>query len=195
MSGGTASPEPSPSARAVPLAGGPGLVRPVGVVGFAALTAVAARLAVPLPGTAVPFTLQVAAVLLSGFLLGPRLGAASQALYVGAGLAGLPAFAAGGGAAYLLGPTGGYLLAYPAAAAIAGAGRGAGVPRLLGAGLLGLAAIHLGGAAWLAAAVGPTDAVRMGVLPFLAGDALKVALAALIAARLEDPARRLLGSF
>lgn len=184
------------SASAAPAAGSARASRRVAaVVAFAALTALAARLAVPLPGTAVPFTLQVAAVLLAGFLLGPRLGAASQGLYVAAGVAGLPVFAAGGGPVYLLGPTGGYLLAYPAAAAVAGwfARRG-GLLGLGAGGLLGLATIHLGGASWLAVGVGPEAALRIGVIPFLAGDLLKVALAALLAHRLEGRARRLLGS-
>ena len=94
--------------------------RLLAVLGFALATTVAARVAVPLPGTAVPFTLQVAAVLLAGVVMGPRFGAASQAVYVMAGFVGLPVFMAGGGPAYLLGPTGGYLIAFPAAAAVAG---------------------------------------------------------------------------
>ena len=80
-----------------------------------ALTAAAAQISVPLPFTPVPFTLQPMVVLLGGAALGPRLGHASQVLYLAAGLAGLPVFAASPllpqGAARLLGPTGGYLLA------------------------------------------------------------------------------------
>lgn len=196
MTSDTASSEITRSTGVVPAAGASRLARLGGVVLCAALTAAAARVSVPLPGTTVPFTLQVVAVLLAGLLLGPRLGAAGQALYVGAGAAGLPVFAAGGGAAYLLGPTGGYLLAFPVAAAVAGgvAWSGRGVPRLVLAGLLALAVIHVGGAAWLAVAVGPTDAVRTGLLPFLVGDVLKLALAVLVAARLKEPARHLFGS-
>lgn len=171
-----------------------GAARIAGVALFAALTAVAARFAVPLPGTAVPFTLQVVAVLLAGFLLGPRLGATSQALYVAAGAAGLPVFAAGGGAAYLLGPTGGYLLAFPLAAAAVGAlaRSGDGLLRTTVTGLVGLAIIHLGGLAWLATAVGPSEAVGMGLAPFLPGDALKLGLTVVIATRATAPARRFL---
>lgn len=196
MSSEIAPPRSSGLARVATPAVAPALARILGAVLFASLTAVAARLAVPLPGTAVPFTLQVVAVLLAGFLLGPRTGAASQALYVAAGAAGLPVFAAGGGVAYLLGPTGGYLLAFPVAAAVAGAlaRRGTGAWRLVVGGALGIAVIQLGGAAWLAALFGPADAARMGVVPFLAGDALKLALAVLVSSRLREPARRFLGS-
>ncbi|MDT8435193.1 MAG: biotin transporter BioY, partial [Gemmatimonadota bacterium] len=159
-------------------------------VAAAAVTALGARAAVPLPGIPVPFTLQPVALLLAGVLLGPRLGAASQALYLAAGAAGLPVFAAGGGAAYLLGPTGGYLLAFPLAAAIAGV-VARWRPGATGAGLgaaAGLVAIHVGGLSWLRIAVGAEAARAVGVLPFLAGDVLKVALVAVLAVG----ARRLL---
>jgi biotin transport system substrate-specific component len=171
------------------------LPRAVGALGFAVLTAVGARLAGPLPGTAVPFTLQAAAVLLAGFVLGPRLGAASQTLYLAAGLAGLPVFAAGGGAAYLLGPTGGYLLAFPVGAAVAGlvAGRWNGLPGLFAGGALGVLAIHAGGVSWLALAVGQAEAVRLGAAPFVVADALQIGLATLVAWRARDAVRRLLG--
>jgi len=134
-------------------------------------------------------------VLLSGFVLGPRLGAASQTLYLAAGLAGLPVFAAGGGAAYLLGPTGGYLLAFPVGAALAGlvAGRWDGLAGLFVAGALGVVAIHAGGVSWLALTVGGADAVRFGAAPFVVADALQIGLAALVAWRARDAAQRFLG--
>lgn len=178
------------------VAGVSGLARLLAVVLFAALTALGARIAVPLPGTAVPFTLQVVAVLLAGFFLGPRLALGSQALYVATGAAGIPVFAAGGGLAYLLGPTGGYLLAFPVAAYCAGtiAWSGEGMWRLLGGGALGIALVHLGGVAWLAALFGAEEAARVGVLPFLPGDVLKLVLAVLIASRLKEPSRRFLRS-
>jgi len=146
------------------------------VLGFAALTALGARLSVPLPGTAIPMTLQPVAVLLAGALLGSRAGAASQVAYLAAGVMGLPVFAAGGGAAYLLGPTGGYLLAFPVAAAIAGLARDRarswfGTAVWLAA---ALAAIHLGGLAWLAILGGEALVAATGVRVFLLGDALKV---------------------
>ena len=90
-----------------------------------ALTAAAAQISLPLPFTAVPFTLQPMVVLLGGMALGPRLGMASQMLYLAAGIAGLPVFAASPmlppGPLRLLGPTGGYLMAYPFAAFVTGA--------------------------------------------------------------------------
>jgi biotin transport system substrate-specific component len=86
------------------------------VVLFTAVTALAAR--VEIPNQPVPFTLQTLFVLLSGALLGARNGALSQVLYLGIGVLGVPVFAqAGFGVARLLGPTGGYLLAFPVAAA------------------------------------------------------------------------------
>src|ERR687897_3048574 len=88
---------------------------------MAAVTAVAAQIAVPLPFSPVPFTLQVLAVILSGLLLGPRYGALAQAIYLLIGAVGVPVFAQfKGGLGVLLGPTGGYLLSYPIAAAVAG---------------------------------------------------------------------------
>lgn len=171
----------------------PALRRAVGIAAFAALTAVSARIAVPVPGSAVPFTLQPVAVLLAGFLLGAGAGAASQALYVALGLAGLPVFAAGGGAAYLLGPTAGYLLAFPLGAAIAGlfAREEAGFFRLLAGGCVGLAAVHAGGVAWLSVLTDPGTAMEAGARPFLVGDLLKVGLAVLLTIRLRGPTRRL----
>lgn len=168
----------------------PALRRTLAVVAFAAATAFGAKVALPIPGTPVPFTLQPLFVLLAGALLGARLGAASQALYLAAGIAGLPVFAAGGGAAYLLGPTGGYLLAYPLAAWIAGAlaDRGAGL-RALGL-LAALATVHVGGAAWLGTAQGGiTAGLLLGSAPFFLADLVKSALVLLAAGRLRGRAR------
>ena len=99
-------------------------IRAAAVVFVAVLTAAAAQVSVPLPFTPVPFTFQPLVVLLGAALLGPRLGACSQLLYLAAGIAGLPVFAASltlpQGGARLLGPTGGYLMAYPVAAFLAG---------------------------------------------------------------------------
>ncbi len=86
---------------------------------FAAATALSARLEIP--HEPVPYTLQTLVVILSGAFLGARNGAFSQLLYLAAGIAGAPVFAGGAfGVARLFGPTGGYLLAFPAAAAVTG---------------------------------------------------------------------------
>jgi biotin transporter BioY len=93
--------------------------RVAAVVLGAIVVAAAAQVAIPLPGTPVPMTLQPMAVLLVGGLLGPRLGALSMILYLAMGAAGLPVFTPAVplvGIARLFGPTGGYLLAYPIAA-------------------------------------------------------------------------------
>src|SRR5213076_1029493 len=108
--------------------------RALAVLLGAALVAIAAQIAIPLPGTPVPMTLQPLAVLLVGALLGPSLGAGSMILYLALGAAGLPVFTPYGlpGLARLVGPTGGYLLAYPVAAFAVGkiAGDGRRVPRI-----------------------------------------------------------------
>jgi biotin transport system substrate-specific component len=99
-------------------------IRVASVLFLTALTAAAAQVSVHLPFTPVPLTLQPMVVLVGAAVLGPRLGFASQALYLVLGIVGLPVFAASPllsqGAARLLGPTGGYLLAYPFAAFITG---------------------------------------------------------------------------
>lgn len=168
--------------------------RLLAAVAFAALTAIAARIAVPVPGTAVPFSLQIVAVMLAGILLGPGLGAGSQVLYVAAGLAGLPVFVAGGGPAYLLGPTGGYLIAFPLAAAIAGffASRFSGIAWLTLGCALAVLAVHVGGTSWIAITLG-RDAAVGAFEPFLTGDVLKIALALLIGSRSRNWSKRLLG--
>src|ERR1044072_3233367 len=94
----------------------------VGVVGFALALAAASQVALPRPFPPVPTTLQPMIVVLAGLMLGPVAGAASMVLYLAAGAAGLPVFAPIGapGVARFFGPTGGYLIAYPAAAFVAG---------------------------------------------------------------------------
>jgi biotin transport system substrate-specific component len=161
------------------------LRRVVAVTLGVALVAVAAQVAVPLPGTPVPMTLQPLAVLIVGGLLGARLGATSLMVYLALGAAGVPVFTPYGlpGAARLIGPTGGYLLAYPIAAFAVGAlaGDGRRWLRLTFAVLTGLALIHLGGVAQLLILTGGAgDAVRLGTLPFLVGDLGKVAIAVLV---------------
>ena len=163
------------------------------VVLMAVLTAVGAQVAIPLPFTPVPITLQVLVVVLSGFLLGARGGASAQLTYLALGAIGAPVFAGfTGGFWHLLGPTGGYLVSYPFAAAVAGlafpivvgAPRWRAVAVATVAGLLGLGVIYALGTAWLAFELQLSlgTAITQAVLPFLAVDIAKIALAALIAA-------------
>src|SRR5204862_5966423 len=125
--------------------------RALAVLAGVALVAIAAQIAIPLPGTRVPMTLQPRAVLLVGGMLGPRLGAGSLILYLALGAAGLPVFTPYGlpGVGRLFGPTGGYLLAYPIAAYAVGrlAADGRRWTRLTLAVLVGLGVIPLG---WVA---------------------------------------------
>jgi len=170
-------------------------IRAASVLFIAALTAAAAQISFPLPFTQVPFTLQPMVVLLGGLALGSRLGASSQVLYLLAGIAGLPVFALSAslppGAFRLLGPTGGYLMAYPLAAFIVGALAERGFDRRYITSVLalaaGLAVIYASGTLWLAlfartlsgsAAVGFSAALATGVYTFLLADAVKLAAAA-----------------
>ncbi len=162
----------------------------------AAAVALAARVAVPLPFSPVPMALSPLAVLVVGGVLGARGGAGALALYLGVGALGLPVFAAGGGVAYLLGPTGGYLLAFPVAAALVGALDVPGREVRTGlAALMGMAVIHLGGTAQLALILGDLgEAWRWGSLPFLPGDILKIAIAAVLIAGVSSRVRSFLAS-
>jgi biotin transport system substrate-specific component len=162
----------------------------VGIVAFALATVFGAQIAVPVPLTPVPITLQTMFVILAGVVLGPRAGAASMALYVGVGALGAPVFSNGGaGFGWLLGPTGGYLLSYPASAFAAGwiatpwrVGRGP-LVLLLGALLIGVLVQYAGGLLQLALLTGRElgEVLAMGALPFLFGDAVKIVTAAWIA--------------
>lgn len=164
---------------------------------FVLATTFGAYMAVPLPWTPVPMTLQLLFVLLSGVVLGPRLGAAAMLAYLSLGLAGVPVFSAGrAGLAHVLGPTGGYLVAFPPAAFVAGwlAGdRRSGAVRLGIALLAGLAVIYAGGVAQFAALTGePLGRVlALAVGPFVAGDLIELLVALVVARRLRA---RTLGS-
>jgi biotin transport system substrate-specific component len=155
--------------------------------------AVAAQVAVPVPLSPVPMTLQPLAVLAVGGLLGVAGGVSALVAYLALGALGFPVFAGGaGGALHLIGPTGGYLLAFPVAAGVTGAlaSRG-GVLRTLVACALGMAVIHGGGVAQLAVLGGdPTAAFRVGFMPFFTGDLLKVGLAAAVILGLGPRIRR-----
>ncbi|HUF76013.1 MAG TPA: biotin transporter BioY [Longimicrobiales bacterium] len=154
----------------------------VGVLAFALAIALGAQVAVYLPFTPVPITLQTLFVVLAGVVLGPRLGALAAGAYVAVGAAGAPIFANGaGGLAWLMGPTGGYLLAAPLAALVAGSvgGRGAGALRTAAGLALGVLTMYVGGVTQLQTLTGePWGAVlALGVYPFLAGDAVKLVAA------------------
>lgn len=157
----------------------------LGILIFVVATALGAWVAVPVPFTAVPMTLQPLFVILAGALLGPWAGAASMATYLAVGAAGAPVFSMGGaGLPWLLGPTGGYLLAYPAAAFAVGmlAGRSRSWIRLFGALTTGLLLIYAGGISQLFILTGEdlSTLLALGVVPFLVGDALKVLMALVI---------------
>jgi biotin transport system substrate-specific component len=155
------------------------------------LVALCAHISIPLYFTPVPITLQTLAVIFIGLALGPTLGASTMLLYLAEGAAGLPVFSphGPGGIAQLLGPTAGYLFSYPLAAAAAGAvARAARALRPVraefdAAALGALAAsliIFASGATWLAHLfhLTPAAAWHMAVAPFLAGEIIKIIVAA-----------------
>ena len=161
-------------------------LRAAAVLFVAALTAAAAQISIPLPFTAVPFTFQPMVVLLGGLALGAKLGLASQAVYLAAGIAGLPVFAASAtlppGALRLLGPTGGYLVAYPIAAFLVGYLAERGFDRRYLTSIVemmaGLVVVYAFGAIWLSVSLGFAGALAAGVYPFIAADVAKVVAAA-----------------
>jgi biotin transport system substrate-specific component len=165
------------------------------VVFMTLLTALAAQVSFSIPFTLIPFTMQPMVVLMAGMALGPRLGMASQILYLMLGIAGLPVFAISPalpqGAARLLGPTGGYLLSYPFAAFVTGWLAARGFDRHYWTSILamvaGLVVIYTIGVLWLgvaATAVGTGGAIGLraafdaGVVPFIGVDGMKILLAA-----------------
>lgn len=153
------------------------------IVGFSLLNALAAQAEVRLPFTPIPITGQTFAVLLTGLLLGGRLGALALIAYVAEGLVGLPFFAGGkSGLPYALGPTGGYLVGFIAAAYVVGRLAERGWDRRIWTTILAMVignlVIYAFGLSWLVRFVGPERVLALGVIPFLAGDAVKVLLAA-----------------
>lgn len=159
------------------------------VVGGSLVVALCARITIPLPGTPVPLTVQNFGVLLVGLLLGSRRGSAALALYLAEGAMGMPVFSptGPGGIAQLLGPTGGFLLAYPLVAWIAGLvierGRKTFARAALG-GFLGEVLLFTGGLTWLAVLThSVAQALRWGLYWFLFAEVIKVMMAAGIAAR------------
>ena len=163
-----------------------------GIIGFALILTAAAQVSFTIPGTPVPFSLQPLVVALAGLMLGPVAGAAAMALYLAAGAAGLPVFSPipglPQGIARFMGPTGGYLIAYPIAAWVAGtvAGKQSTYFRRFIAGCAGIAMIFVGGIAQLTVMNGSlARAIDLGITPFVPLDAVK----ALIAAGIATPRR------
>jgi len=158
---------------------------------FGALTALGAYMIIPLPP--VPITLQTVFLGLAGTLLGGRLGALSQTVYLLLGIIGLPVFAGGkAGLGVLFGPTGGYLIGFVAAAFVIGKLTAmktrpgfawlcfsiiSGEAVMYGFGFLQLA---------LVARLAPLQALAVGLLPFLPGDGIKILLTAWVALKLQD---------
>ena len=169
--------------RLWPVAAGQGALRAVVLAVFGSLLLWASA-KVQVPFYPVPMTFQMAVVFLIGIAYGPRLAVGTLLLYLAEGAVGLPVFAGtpekGIGLPYMVGPTGGYLLGFVAAAGIVGwvAQRSRHWLATVGGLLAGTAAIYALGAAWLAGFIGVEKAVTLGVLPFLLGDAVKIALVA-----------------
>jgi len=167
--------------------------RAAAVVFMTVLTVVAAQISIPLPFTPVPLTLQPMVVLLGGAALGSRLGMTSQVLYLAAGLAGLPVFATSPllpqGIMRLLGPTGGFLMAYPFAAFLTGWLAERGFDRRYSTSVIAMAAglgvIFTFGVTWLAwfaapAPAGFSKALQLGLYPFVLADIAKLLVAATV---------------
>ncbi|WP_370234733.1 biotin transporter BioY [Brevundimonas sp.] len=176
---------PSPVVRHLP-----GLVA---TLAFVALIVLGARVDVAVPGSPVPQSLQTLAVLAAGLTLGPRSGLAAGLLYLAAGALGLPVFAGGAsGLSALTGPTAGYLVGFPLAALLVGAGGRTLSPgpmwrtmlRVFALGLAGHLLILALGWAGLSLRIGAAEALSAGVTPFLWGMAVKSAALALIAPQL-----------
>jgi biotin transport system substrate-specific component len=157
------------------------------IVGASLLIALCARISLPLPFTPVPLTLQNFGVLLVGLALGSRRGFAALMLYLAEGLMGIPVFSptGPGGLAQLLGPTGGFLLAYPFVAGLAGwiweHGKKS-FARAAVAGLLAEILLFATGLSWLAVLIHSfTQAVRFGLYWFVFAEVIKVMSAAALA--------------
>ena len=176
------------------------------VVAASLFVALCARVTVPLPFTPVPLTLQNFGVLLVGLLLGSRRGFTVLALYLAEGALGLTVFSPTGlgGLAQLLGPTGGYLIAYPAVAFLTGwifergisdrenSGRDARTfPRALGAAVAGELLLFASGISWLMimAHVTFAQAAHFGLYPFVFAEVIKVMSASAIPTRLRQRIR------
>jgi len=155
------------------------------VLGGSFLIALSAQVAIPLPVSPVPITGQTFAVLVVGMLLGRWRATAAVLAYLGEGILGLPVFSGGAfGVVKILGPTGGYLISFLPAAYLVGYLAEKGWDRRIFttflAMILGNVIIFGFGALWLVRFVGFDKALSLGVLPFLAGDVVKIGLATLV---------------
>jgi len=153
---------------------------------FVLFTAVSGQLAVYIPYTPVPITMQTLFVVLAGIVLGPRDGFYAMAGYLALGLSGMPVFAGFAfGPAVLLGPTGGFLMAFPAAALLAGIISSSAGDRIIGtafsaaAGIMIILAMGTVSIAFIAG-VSLHQAASLAAVPFLPGEVIKLALACLI---------------
>ncbi|MGD2108368.1 MAG: biotin transporter BioY [Phycisphaerae bacterium] len=166
----------------------------LGVAGCVVLTALASQIRVPIPGTEVPMTLQLVAVLLTGFLLPPVHAVAAMMLYLGLGAAGAPVFAPG--SAGLAGSTGGYLVGFAVSAWLVSVLKGptdSGLRRMFAAGAVGTAALFVCGIAWriqLALSAGLLGGdvwlvVVTGFLPFAPKALIELSFAVMLARRLR----------
>jgi biotin transport system substrate-specific component len=159
------------------------------LIGASLFVALCAHITIPLPGTPVPLTVQNFGVLLVGLLLGSKRGFAALTVYLAEGAIGMPVFSpvGPGGIGHLLGPTGGFLLAYPLVAWLAGYvmehGRKSFARAALG-GLLGEVVLFTGGLAWLGVLThSVAQAFRWGLYWFVFAEVIKVMMAAGIAAQ------------
>lgn len=153
------------------------LVRSLAVIVLGNLLMIASA-KVQIPMYPVPMTMQTFAATIIGLTAGWRLGGAAVLAYLVEGALGLPVFASGAGLAYMAGPTGGYLLGFLAAAAIAGlAVQYLGMAGVIFGTIASTAVIFAFGVTWLATLIGWDAAIANGLLPFLIGAALKIGLA------------------
>lgn len=155
------------------------------------ILALSARINAPM--WPVPMTMQTLALVLIAAYAGPRGGVLAVVFYLAEGVAGLPVFTAGGGPAYLAGPTGGYLIAFLPAAFLTGLAADRGLLRHIAGAFAVFAAaqaiVLIGGVSWLAVSLGWGAAVSGGLIPFLPGAAVKAALAAAMTGVLRPQTR------
>ncbi len=173
------------------------VVAAIGIAFFVLATALGAYVRIPVHGSPVPITLQTFFVLLSGAVLGKRLGSFSQAAYFILGISGLPIFqGAGFGAAYLAGPTTGYLIGFIAASYSIGRIidiRPFDAKWVAASFAIGSLIIYAFGAAWLVYLykISFSKAISIGILPFIPGDIIKILLATVIYSRISQRSKNI----